>query len=58
MNDHCELAYWLSPKQEGKGIMSASTKRIFEFGFNELKMNRIEAYISEQNNKCRKDIIG
>ena len=36
--------------------MTASTKRLFAYGFNEMKMHRIEAYISDKNTKCRKTI--
>lgn len=36
-----ELAYWLSRKHQGKGIMTEAAKRVLKFGFNDLKLHKI-----------------
>ena len=43
-----EIGYVISEKYAGCGIATEAAKRIIEFGFNELSLNRIEArYIKE-----------
>ncbi len=49
-----EVGYDLSPKFQGKGIMSESLKFILEFGFETLDLNLIEAYTSGQNERSKK----
>ena len=36
------LGYWLAEKYWNKGIMTKAVKEIIKFGFNKLKLNRIE----------------
>ena len=37
-----EIGYWLSVPYQGMGIMTESVKRLCDFGFDTLKMNRIQ----------------
>lgn len=44
-----ELGYDLLPSYWGKGIMTNSIHRLLQYGFEELQMNRIEAYVDPAN---------
>lgn len=44
-----ELGYDLLPAYWGKGIMTNSIHRLLQYGFEELQMNRIEAYVDPGN---------
>ena len=48
-----EIGYVLSSKFWGLGIASEAVRRILEFGFEELKLNRIEAKFMAENDKSR-----
>jgi ribosomal-protein-alanine N-acetyltransferase len=39
-----ELAYWLSRKYQGQGIMTEATRRVLQFGFKELGLHKF--YVS------------
>ena len=43
------MGYDLKPTFQGKGIMSEALNSIVEYGFNELKLERIEAFTNKQN---------
>jgi len=53
-NNVGEIGYVLSSKCWGMGIASEAVKRILEFGFCELLLNRIEAKFMAENEKSRK----
>src|SRR5699024_8355959 len=36
------IGYWLSENQQGKGIMTVSIRELIHYGFENLKLNRIE----------------
>jgi len=44
-----EIAYWLSEKYWGKGIMTEAVKLVTKFGFDELKLRRIYALVFSFN---------
>jgi len=44
-----EIGYDLHPKYWNQGIMSESLKEILKYGFNEMKLHRIEAFIDPNN---------
>ncbi len=41
-NRKTEIGYWLSREYQGRGIMTKSLKRLCEFAFRELNMNRVQ----------------
>src|SRR5699024_5977212 len=43
------IGYWLSENQQGKGIITFSIRALIHYGFENLKLNRIEIRIAEQN---------
>ena len=48
-----EIGYWLGNEFQGKGIMSKSFKAVIDYGFQQLKLNRIEAFIAAGNERSR-----
>jgi ribosomal-protein-serine acetyltransferase len=46
-----EIGYWISKDEEGKGIISNSTRLLIEFAFSELGLNRIEIRCSAENQR-------
>ncbi|MFT5915665.1 MAG: ribosomal-protein-alanine N-acetyltransferase [Bacteroidia bacterium] len=49
-----ETGYDLSPKFQGRGLMSEALKAILEFGFQNLNLDLIEAYTQKNNESSRK----
>ncbi|MGX2959616.1 GNAT family N-acetyltransferase [Peribacillus sp. JNUCC 23] len=47
------VGYWLGEKYQGKGIMSNALKALIDYGFNDLKLNRIEISVAVENKKSR-----
>ncbi|MGK0701173.1 GNAT family N-acetyltransferase [Priestia flexa] len=47
------VGYWLGEKFQGKGIMSKAFKALVDYGFNDLKLNRIEVRVAVENRKSR-----
>ena len=41
-NKKTEIGYWLSEDRQGRGIVTRAVKRLCEFAFSELGMNRIQ----------------
>jgi ribosomal-protein-alanine N-acetyltransferase len=54
--DRAELAYWAAPQFQGKGIMTEAGKRIIDFAFNELRLNKLLVGHHE-NNKNSEGLI-
>ncbi|BBH24735.1 N-acetyltransferase [Paenibacillus baekrokdamisoli] len=52
-----EIGYELNPEFWLKGIMTEAIKEIIKFGFNELELNRIEAFIDPGNISSRKLLV-
>jgi len=42
LNQKTELGYWLSEKYQGQGIVTKAVKKLVNFAFNELGINRIQ----------------
>ena len=53
-NKIAEIGYDLDPKYQNKGIMSEAMKMIVEFGFKELKLDKIEAFTHAENLHSKK----
>jgi len=45
----CWIGYYLDRKQNGKGYMTKAVKLVVDYGFNELKLHRIEAGVMPHN---------
>jgi len=48
-----EVGYDLDPKFQRKGIMSEALKMIIDFGFKELKLDKIEAFTHKENESSK-----
>jgi len=48
-NNIAELGFELAPQHQGKGIMKEALLKIIEYGFNNLNLEKLEAYTNEQN---------
>lgn len=48
-----EVGYGLIPSSQGKGIMSEALKSVIAFGFDELKLNKIEAFTHKENESSK-----
>ncbi|KAB8155890.1 GNAT family N-acetyltransferase [Kordia sp. TARA_039_SRF] len=48
-----EVGYDLSPKYQGKGIMSEALQNVIAFGFQNLNLDLIEAYTHYQNESSK-----
>lgn len=53
-NKTAEVGYDLDPKFQRKGIMSETLKMIIDFGFKELKLDKIEAFTRYENESSKK----
>ena len=49
-----EIGLWLLPEFWGKGIMKEVLPLITDYGFNKLKLNRIEGFVETENINCKK----
>lgn len=49
-----EIGLWLLPDFWGKGIMKEALPLIADYGFNQLKLNRIEGFVETENINCKK----
>lgn len=48
-----QLGYWISKEGEGKGIVMRSVRKLVEYGFSRLELNRIEIICGEYNYRSR-----
>ncbi len=46
---NAEMGYWLSKKYWGKGVVSKAVQMALDYGFKELKLRRIYAFVFEIN---------
>jgi ribosomal-protein-serine acetyltransferase len=52
-NHKTEIGYWLSEKYQGKGIATKSCKRLIQFVFEGLGLNRIQIKAATNNHKSQ-----
>ncbi|MFC5269685.1 GNAT family N-acetyltransferase [Adhaeribacter terreus] len=52
-NKIAAIGYWLGEKFQGKGIITIACRKITDFGFNELNLNRIELKCGTSNHKSQ-----
>ena len=48
-----EIGYWIIKNATGKGIVTKSVKRLLDYAFDELKLNRIVIKCATENKKSR-----
>lgn len=48
-----EIGFWLLQEYWGNGIMKEVMPKLFELGFNQLDLNRIEGFVDHDNVKCK-----
>ena len=53
-NYRAEIGYLLSPKFQGRGMMTEAIKRAIEYGFSDLKLHSIEAIVHPENRSSSK----
>lgn len=52
-NERAEIGYWLDAEQQGKGIMTACVEALLRYGFEELKLHRIQIRCAAINEKSK-----
>lgn len=52
-NQKAEIGLWLLKDFWGKGILKEVMPKLFELGFTDLNLNRIEGYVVSENTKCK-----
>lgn len=55
-NRKAEIGFWLLPEYWGLGIMGEAMPKIFDYGFNEMNLHRIEGFVDSANEKCKKAV--
>lgn len=55
-NNKAELGFWLLPEFWGQGIMREVLPKIIEYGFESMKLHRIEGFVDVRNRNCKKNI--
>jgi len=51
-----EIGLWILKEHWGKGIFKEIMPKLFELGFTQLHLNRIEGYVVKENIKCNKAV--
>ncbi len=49
-----EIGFWLLKEYWGKGILKEVMPVLFDYGFSELNLNRIEGFVQGENEKCKR----
>ncbi len=52
-NKHASIGYWLTKNAEGKGIITKSCRKLIDYGFTEIGLNRIEIKCALNNIKSQ-----
>jgi ribosomal-protein-alanine N-acetyltransferase len=47
--NRAELAYWVAPEAQGRGLATEAASKIMEFGFSRLGLNKLRAYHASDN---------
>ena len=53
-NKKAEIGFWLLPNFWGKGIMTEAMPLICNYGFDKLKLHRIEGFVESGNENCKR----
>ncbi|WP_339611306.1 GNAT family N-acetyltransferase [uncultured Planktosalinus sp.] len=49
-----EIGFWLLPEFWGRGIMTEALPAIYNYGFKEIGLHRIEGFVESENKNCKK----
>ncbi len=49
-----EIGYWISERQQGRGIVTHSVKKLLEIAFSELELNSVRIKVAVGNEKSQK----
>jgi len=52
-HQRAEIGLWLLKEYWGQGILKEVMPELFNYGFNDLGLNRIEGYVVDTNKKCK-----
>ncbi|TKG93504.1 N-acetyltransferase [Puteibacter caeruleilacunae] len=52
-NQKSEIGYWLTEEMQGKGIILQATKKLTEFAFRNMELNRIQIKCATKNYKSK-----
>lgn len=53
LNDNAQIGYCIDEKFQGKGIVTKACKKLIEYGFEHLNLERIEFRIAKENFKSK-----
>ena len=53
INRKTEIGYWLSEPFQGQGVMTSAVKKICEYAFSDLNMNRVQIKCAVGNSQSR-----
>ena len=53
LNKNGEIGYWISENMQGKGIITNACKKLIDYAFKQLKLNRIVLKTDAQNTKSK-----
>ena len=53
-NRQTSMGYWISASHQRKGIVSSSCKRLIEYAFTDLRLNRVIMRIAKDNTRSRR----
>lgn len=56
-DNSAEIGYELAPEFQGKGFMQEALSKVIDFGFNQLNLQTIEAYVIENNKASIKSLV-
>jgi len=51
VNKKTELGYWIIEKMQGKGIVTNAVKKLVDYSFQNLKMNRVQIKVAVGNRR-------
>ncbi|MFT7653958.1 MAG: ribosomal-protein-serine acetyltransferase [Limisphaerales bacterium] len=49
----CEIGYWIDENHQGVGIVMSSTRKLVDYAFAELKLNKVDIPVATKNTRSR-----
>ena len=53
-NRKTEIGYWIAPQFQGRGIVTRACRALVTYGFDVLRLNRVEIYCGTRNDRSRR----